>query len=1129
VRRRRRTSALVLAALVASTLPTLSATAVAQEPDSSDGGVVISQVYGGGGNSGARYRNDFVELFNRGEAEQSIDGWSIQYTSANGNSWGNQTTTVSGTVEPGKRYLVQLGAGANTDAQALPEPDATGSTNMSATNGKVALVASADALPPETCPTGDTVVDAVGFGTQNCAAIGATDSLANDAAALRDDDRCADGFSIVSPPEPENSAAPAAPCDGSGNRPIATGCPALTVDQGSTGETELSATDPDGTVTEAALAEDALDEATLDDVTPAGAVGEALTATLAVDATELAFGSYEVTVAFTNDDDEPQTASCTVEVTVVFAGDLCEPDADDVTVINEIQGEGAQTPLEGQQVITRGVVTSDFTSGGETGIPANQGLRGFHIEAITADRDDDPATSEGLFVFDAAGTFEPELGTLVHVLGEAGEAFDVTQVDADGIEVCDNEPGALPPPAELPLPTPVDERDVVFERLESMRVVHDELTLVEFFQLERFGEVRLSSDGVLQNPTNVVDPDDDEAYEALVASNAANNIVLDDGRSGQNLDPLPYLEPGDTLRIGDTISDVPTIMHFGFGQWRLQPVDIDAVTEAFQDGRTRPRPQTPPTVGGSLTVAAFNVLNYFNGDGFFVGDDPETAEGFPTARGAVTPSEFERQTEKIVDAIVRMDADVVGLIEIENDEGEDQAAAALVDALNTELEAKVYDYIDTGVIGTDAIKLAYIYQPETVAPVGDHALLDSSVDERFDDQRSRPVLAQTFEELATGETVTVANNHLKSKGSGCGAGDDDPRQGSCNLTRTRAAEAMVDWLADEPTGVEATGTLIIGDLNSYAKEDPIVALQDGGYTDLLDAFAPAGTTPYTYTFDATQGYLDHALADAELEPFVTGTEAWNINADEVPAIDYLESCCGVSFNQRFRTEAVARDFYDPSAFRSSDHDPVIVGLDLTTPRPDPVLECPPHHGVDFPDVGPGNVHRGAIRCGNALGLVKGLADGRFDPAGSLTRGQAATIIDRLANAANRPIDGPRQGFPDVATDHQHADAITRLAGAGVINGFLDGTFRPNAAVERAQLASLLIRYIEEATGETLEQGARFPDVPAESTHDIALRKARAADIVRGDDAGNANPSDSIQRDQAASLFVRSLPAIPLGD
>jgi uncharacterized protein len=634
--------------------------------------------------------------------------------------------------------------------------------------------------------------------------------------------------------------------------------------------------------------------------------------------------------------------------------DLCEVDPVDFTPIYEIQGPGAATPIAGEDVVTRGVLTADFSSGGATGIPNGQGLRGFFLEAIEADRDDDPLTSEGVFVFDPAGDVPGELGELIHVAGVAGESFGVTQVTASRHQACDDTgvDAELPPPAELPLPADPFDREERFESLESMRVTHPELTVVEFFELERFGQVRLSSGGVLKNPTNAVSPYDDDAYEAIVLFNRANNIILDDGRTGQNLnrlplgevDPLPYVEPGDTLRIGDQLRDHTTVLHFGFGEWRLQPIDIDAITQEFQENRTRPRPETPPEVGGTMTVGSFNVLNYFDGA-------PETGD-FPTTRGAVTASEFARQTAKLVDAVKRLDADVVGLIEMENDGGESQATRTFVDALNAAYGEKVYDFVDTGVIGTDEIKMAYIYKPANVEATGDYAILDSSIDPRFDDNRNRPVLTQTFTELRTNKAVTVAVNHLKSKGSNCGGPpDDDPRQGNCNGTRTAAAEAMADWLAGNPTGEDAVGTLIIGDLNAYAKEDPIRTLQEAGYTDLLDRFAAEGVMPYTYTFDATQGYLDHALADGSVLPFVTGTAAWAINADEVPAIDYRESE-GVSFNRRFRTPEIAEAYYQPDAFRSSDHDPVLVGLELRPGGPD-CRRLPPQARAKNPQCGAG--------------------------------------------------------------------------------------------------------------------------------------------------------------------------------
>jgi len=437
---------------------------------------------------------------------------------------------------------------------------------------------------------------------------------------------------------------------------------------------------------------------------------------------------------------------------------------------------------------------------------------------------------------------------------------------------------------------------------------------------------------VLQTPTNVHLPGSDEAV-ALAAANAAANIVLDDGRSGQNLnrldsdDLLPYVETGGTLRIGDQLRNHDAVLHFGFGQWRLQPIDIDAITAELAANRTRPRPQSPPDVGGTMKVASFNVLNYFDGDG--------QGGGFPTSRGATTPSELARQTEKLVDAITRLDADVYGLIEIENDGGEFQATDTIVDELNAALGARVYDFVDTGVVGSDEIKQAFVYNRRTVRPVAEFATLTSADDPRFDDTRSRPALAQTFLRLGTGQRVTVVVNHFKSKGQSGLNDPDDPDfdqgdgQGFWNATRTASAEALADWLATNPTRVQSLGALIMGDLNAYGREDPIRALEDEEYEDQLVRFTDG--IPYTFTFDAQQGALDTALARSRLAKRVTGAAVWHINADEVPAIDYQESV-GFPGNQRFRTPEVAEAYYDPSAFRSSDHDPVVIGLDMDRKR-----------------------------------------------------------------------------------------------------------------------------------------------------------------------------------------------------
>ena len=294
--------------------------------------------------------------------------------------------------------------------------------------------------------------------------------------------------------------------------------------------------------------------------------------------------------------------------------------------------------------------------------------------------------------------------------------------------------------------------------------------------------------------------------------------------------------------------------------------------------------------------------------------------------------EFIRQRDKLLAAVVGVNADVLGLNEIENTTGVDALTdpQGIVPGVNGILGAGTYAAIETGVIGTDAIRVGLIYKPAKVTPVGAFKVLTSAVDPRFIDTRSRPALAQTFEENATGARFTVIVNHLKSKGSACtDIGDPDvgDGQGNCNVTRTNAAKALVDWAASDPTGSGDPDFLIIGDLNSYAMEDPIDSIKAGpddtagtadDYTNLVAQFL--GPFAYSYTFDGMAGYLDHALSNASLTSQVAGVTEWHINSDEADVLDY-----DTSFKP-----AAQEALYEPKAYRTSDHDPILVGLDPTT-------------------------------------------------------------------------------------------------------------------------------------------------------------------------------------------------------
>lgn len=588
------------------------------------------------------------------------------------------------------------------------------------------------------------------------------------------------------------------------------------------------------------------------------------------------------------------------EATTACIGDsgTGEPVLQDV-LISQIQGSGDSTPLDGALVGIQATVVGDF----QDGVAGTSGdLNGFYVQEEPADQDADPSTSEGLFIFDPGTIVDVAPGDIVRITGTAGEFGGQTQVTADTIEIVGTT--VLPAPAPVGLP---EENFVDFEAVEGMLIGFTEaLTISEYFNFDRFGEMVLAlprdGDDRPYQPTGLFTPGSN-GYEMLRDFNAARRIILDDGRTTQNPDPSRHPNGADftldnRFRGGDTLSDVVGIMGEAFGAHRIQP------TQGATYTALNPRPEAPK-VKGDVTVAAFNVLNYFT-----------TLD----ERGADDAEEFERQRTKIFAAIAEMDADVVGLIEIENN---GTAILDLVGGLNSYIGKDRYTAIETGVVGTDQIMVGFIYQHKRVEPAGDFAVLDSSVDPAFNDERNRPAIAQTFERRKgkKGGDVTVIVNHLKSKGSDCDdLGDPDigDGAGNCNLTRTSAAEALADWAAADPTGTGDNEFLIIGDLNSYREESPIAALKAAGYTDLLEA--EIGDRAYTYVFNGQFGYLDYVMANAftYANGQVRDFAVWTINADEPDLIDYDTS---------FKKDAQDA-LYAPDAYRSSDHDPVIVGIDF---------------------------------------------------------------------------------------------------------------------------------------------------------------------------------------------------------
>ncbi len=583
---------------------------------------------------------------------------------------------------------------------------------------------------------------------------------------------------------------------------------------------------------------------------------------------------------------------------------------DPYTPIYEIQGSGMSTPIYGTEVATEGIVVGDFQEGGKNG---------FFIQDTVGDGD--PMTSDGLFVY-APGGMDVMTGDHVRVRGYASEYYNLTQVSSvSQIWICEMDQ-TLPDPVALTLP--VTDWDT-FEPYEGMRVIFpQDLVISEYFDFDRYGEIILTSTRHM-TPTAEFEPGSPEAYAAM-ESYLLDSITLDDGRTNQNPDPAFHpngsiFDLNNLFRGGGLVTNLIGVLDYSYGVYVVQPTHGAEYTDA------NPRTASPDVAPGDLRIASLNVYNYFTSvdDGNWICGPSGDME----CRGADTAEELARQRAKIIAALAGIDGDVVGLMEIENDHpglDPDYAVADLVAGLNDLLGAGTYDYVATGAIGTDAIKTALIYKPAKVSQLGSFAVLDSSYDPLFLDDHNRPVLAVSFTDNLSGQGFTVAVNHLKSKGSDCNdIGDPDlgDGAGNCNITRTNAAMVEVNWLASDPTGTGVKSTIIIGDLNSYDKEDPIdmiklgpdgVAGTSDDYFDMMYQFQ--GEYAYSYVFDGQIGYMDYALANAYFAQFINDTNTWHINADEPDLIDY-----DMSFKKP------AQDaIYAPDAYRSSDHDPVVISL-----------------------------------------------------------------------------------------------------------------------------------------------------------------------------------------------------------
>jgi predicted extracellular nuclease len=584
----------------------------------------------------------------------------------------------------------------------------------------------------------------------------------------------------------------------------------------------------------------------------------------------------------------------------------------DITPVHIIQGGGSTSEMVGKKVAVNGIVTALFTG--------KDKLNGFFLQQQI--EDEDPNTSEGIFVYDPAGKFSGKVGDVIQVIGQVAELksnkSSLTQIKDITSVLIVSENQKLPKPKVVTLPN--DD----WEKYEGMRVQvkaeKGNLYITEMYQLGRFGQLTLSSNGPSNQPgtdgrldqfTQFNAPDK-EAHANYLIETAKRRIILDDGSGVRNPATLPFGREGKAfdmyhaIRGGDVTKTVTGIVDDRFDAVRIQPTE----TVFFQakNKRKYDAPKLPART--RLTVAAFNVLNYFNGDG--------KGGGFPTERGAHTPEELKRQQDKTVNVILGSKADIVSLMEIENDGfGEYSAIQTLAHTLN-QASGNTRNYVACEVEnrGTDVITSAILYDAHKVSPVGTTVSMpDGYGTASFDTAKRMPII-QTFQDLKSKQEFTLVTVHLKSKGvQSAGAENEDMGDGQArnNQVRKQQAEDLKNWLSTHPTGTSDPDYLLIGDFNAYAMEDPMVYLDENGYKNLLP------TRSYSYVYDGFWGSLDHALATPEMQKQVTKAVKWHINADEAMILDY---------NTENKTADQIRSYYDPSVFRSSDHDPLIIGLRL---------------------------------------------------------------------------------------------------------------------------------------------------------------------------------------------------------
>ena len=829
--------------------------------------IVLSQVYGGGGNSGATFKNDFIELFNRGGAAVTVTGWSVQYASSAGTTW--QVTNLSGTIQPGQYYLVQEAQGAGGTVN-LPTPDATGTIAMSATGAKVALVNTTTALTGTGCPFSAAIVDFVGYDGANCAETTATPALSNTTAAMRKAEGCTETDSNVADfdtgaPSPRNTASPLHFCTGD-NAPAVTATSPLAGASGVAFNTDIAITFSEAV--NVSIAWYTIVCAT------SGSHGAAQTGgptTFTLDpTTDFAFSeSCTVTVLaseVTDQDTVDPPNNMSANYVFSFTTEAPPPPP---TFIHDIQGAAHLSPVNG------------MTFGNVPGIVTAKRSNGFYLQDPNADPD--PATSEAVFVFTGSAPTSVSVGDAVRVKatvsefrpGGAATNLTTTELAAPTTTVLSHA-NALPAATVIGLggrmpPTSVIEDDATGD-VETSGVFDPASDGLDFYESLEAMLVQINNP-VITGPTNSFNEisvlPDNGSWAGPRTTHGGILYRYEDGNPERVIvdDAIASIPGG--LNVGDHFAGFVTgVVDYNFGLFMVEltqaPVRVP--------GPLTKETTTLPTVN-ELTVATFNVENLDPGDG---------AAKFNTLAGLIVNNmkspdliaveEVQDNTGPADNGVVDPSVTIGTLITAITAAGGPTYGYRQINPVNDQDGGEPGGNIRQIFLFRTDRGLSFVDRPggdsttaTTVTNAGGTAQLSFSPG-RIDPTNaawnsSRKPLAAEF--LFNGQRLYVIANHFNSKGGDQPlTGRFQPPAHSSEAQRHQQATIEAGFVQQIRAIDPNANVVVLGDLNDFEFSETIHILEAAGLTDLYDTLPLSER--YSYVFEGNSQTLDHILVSGPL-------------------------------------------------------------------------------------------------------------------------------------------------------------------------------------------------------------------------------------------------------------------------